>query len=68
MYEILILTKGIQKDHLYKLQPILNKLKESGLTCNVEKYLFGKTKIEYLSFGVTFDGVKPMDKKEAIKI
>ena len=34
--------------------------------CNIEKYLFGKTKMEYLGFWVTRDVVKPIDK--AIKI
>ena len=45
----------------------LNKLKKSGLKFDIEKSFFGKTKMEYLDFWVTHDGVKPLNKKiEAI--
>ena len=45
-----------------------NKLKEIRLKCNIEKYLFGQTKKEYLGFWVTHNGVKPLDEQiEAIK-
>ena len=45
----------------------LNKVKGKGLKCNIEKSLFGQNKIEYLGFGVTRDGVKPINNKiEAI--
>ena len=37
--------------------------------CNIEKYLFGKTEMEYLGLWVTSDGVNHIDKKiQAIKI
>ena len=41
--DILILTKGYYTDHVHKLELTLNKLKESGLTYDTEKYFFGKT-------------------------
>ena len=44
-----------------KLTP--NKLKGSGIKCNIEKSLLGKTEIKYLGFWVTCDGVKPINKK-----
>ena len=43
--EILILTKGDQKDHVKKLELTLNKLKEQGIKCNIEKYFFRHTEI-----------------------
>ena len=39
----------------------LNKLKQSGLKCNIEEFFFGKTKMEYLGFCVTRYGVKTLD-------
>ena len=45
----------------------MNKLNESGLKYNTEKCFFGKTKIEYLGFLVTHDGIKHINEKlEAI--
>ena len=41
----------------------LNKLKGKRLKCNIKKSLFGKTKIEYLGFWVTRDGIKPINIK-----
>ena len=37
---MLILTKGDCNDHVHKLELTLNKLKEKGLYCNIERYLF----------------------------
>ena len=42
-------------------------MKEIGLKCKIENYLFGQTKMEYLGLWVKRDGVKPMNIKiEAI--
>ena len=69
IYDLLILTKGYWTHHVHKLELTLNKLKESGLKCSIKSYFFRKTEMEYLGFGVTHDGVKPINKKiEAIKI
>ena len=56
------LTKGHWKNHVQKLELNLNKLKGKGLKCNIEKYFFGQTEMEYLVFWVTHDGLKPIDK------
>ena len=48
--EPLILTKGDCTDHVHKLKSTLNKLKEKGLKCNIEKSFFGQTEMEYLCF------------------
>ena len=42
---------------------MINKLKGKGLKCNIEKSLFGQTKMEYLGFWVTQDGVKHINIK-----
>ena len=41
----------------------LNELKVIGLKCSIEKYFFGQTKLEYLGFVSTHDGIKPINKK-----
>ena len=51
--DLLILTKGYWKNHVQKLELTLNKLKEKGIKCNIEKYIFGITKMVYLGFWVT---------------
>ena len=48
---------------VHKLELRLTKLKESGLKFNTKKSFFGKTKMEYLCFWVTRDGVKPIGKE-----
>ena len=50
---ILILTEGDLADNLQKLELTLNKPKEKGLKCNIEKLFFSQTKMEYLGFWVT---------------
>ena len=66
--DILILSKGNWTDQIQKLELTLNKLKEKGLKCNIEKAFSGKTEMEYLGFCVTRNGVKPINRKiEAMK-
>ena len=47
-YDILILTKVDWIDHVQKLESMLNKRNEKGPKCNVEKFFFGQTEMEYL--------------------
>ena len=42
---------------------MLNKLKEKGLKCIIEKYFFEQTEMKYLGFWVTRIDVKPINKK-----
>ena len=46
--DVFIRTKKDWIDHIHKLELTLNKLKEKGLKCNIEKYFFGQTEMEYL--------------------
>ena len=50
-----------------KLESTLNKLKEKGLKCNIEKSFFRQTEMKYLGLWVTRDDVKPMDKNTGNK-
>ena len=61
--EVLILTTGRLTDHVHKLELTLNKLKSSSIKCNIEKYFFGQTEMEYLGLWVTLDVIKHIDKK-----
>ena len=61
------LNKSDWTNNVQKLEWTLNKLKEKGLKCNIEKSFFGITEIEYLGFWVTRDGIKSINRKiEAI--
>ena len=59
----LVLTKVDWADYVHKLEITLSKLKEKWLKCNIKKYSFRKTEIEYSDFWVTDNGVKNIDKK-----
>ena len=60
----MILTKEDWTDHVHKLELTLNKLKEKGLKCDIEKSFIRQTEMEYLG---THDGVKTTNRKiEAI--
>ena len=61
--DLLLLTKRYWTDHLYKMELTLNKPNSKEIKCNIEKYFFRQTGMEYLGFWVTRDGVKPIDKK-----
>ena len=61
--EILILSKGYWTYHLHDLELTQNKLKGKVIKCNIEKLLFGQTKMECLVFWVTHNGVKSINKK-----
>ena len=61
---MLIITKDDWSDHLEKLELTLQKLKDNGLKCNIEKSSSGQTEMEYLGFWVTRTGILPINKKE----
>ena len=43
--ELLVLKKGESSYHVQNLELTLNKLKKKRLKCNIQRYLFGQTKI-----------------------
>ena len=48
---------------LGKIGTNTKKIKYNELKCNIEKPFFGKTKMEYLSFWVTHNGIQPINNK-----
>ena len=45
------------------MQLPLNQTKESGIKYNIDKYLFGQTKTEYLGLWITHNGLEIINKK-----
>ena len=64
---LLVPTKGYWKIYVQKSELTLNKLNGKGFKCDIERSFFGQTKMEYLGFLVTCDGIKLINIKiEAI--
>ncbi len=63
MGNLLIFKRGILDDHLQKLETVLTRLRDNGLKVNAAKSLFCAHKIEYLSYILTREGIKPQPKK-----
>ena len=63
--DLLILTKSNWKDHLEKVEKVLQKLKKAGLKVNAKKSFFGEAALEYLGYWVTRTGIQPVPKKVA---
>jgi Reverse transcriptase (RNA-dependent DNA polymerase) len=65
--DLLTLTKGTFEDHLEKLERVLYRLRQAGLKINGNKSFFARTKLEYLGYWITCEGIKPLpDKVKAI--
>ena len=58
----MILTKRYWIDRVQKLEITIPKMKSKGLKYNIENSFFGHTKMEYLGFWVTHNGIKPINK------
>ena len=61
--DLLNLRKGAWKYCAHNLELMLNKMKGRRLKCNIENSFFGQTKMEYLVFWITRNGVKPINKE-----
>ena len=60
--DLLMITKGDWSDHLEKMEQTLQKIKDNGLKCNVEKSFFWQTEMEYLGLWVTWTGIWTINK------
>ncbi len=63
MNNLLIITREILDKHLQKMETVLTRLRDAKLKVNVAKSLFCAHEIEYLSYILTQDGIKPQPKK-----
>ena len=61
--DVLALTTGNYDDHLSKLEIVLQWLHEAGLKVNACKSFFLKTKLEYLGYWISQEGIQPIPKK-----
>ena len=66
--DLLVLSGGSFEDHLKKLKVTFQCLLEHGIRVNVSKCKFFATKVNYLVYTLTRDGIKHQHKKiESIK-
>ena len=66
--DILIITKGIYKDHLRHLNKVLMRLTKAGLQVNLPKSKLAIQECEYLGYWLMPKAIHPMaNKVEAIK-
>ncbi len=63
MDDLLIITRGILDEQLQKMETVLTRLRDAGLTVNAAKSLFCAHEIEYLGYILTREGIKPQPKK-----
>lgn len=61
--DLLCLTKGTFEDHLDKLDVVLQKLSDAGLTCNAAKCEFAASEIDYLGYHLSREGIAPQTSK-----
>ena len=61
--DLLITASGSLKDHLQKVEQVLQRLKKAGLTVNAKKSKFCRSEVEYLGYLITREGIKPQAKK-----
>ena len=57
--ELLYVTKGSWKEHLYVLKEMFTRLQKAGIKVNTSKSCFGSHKFEYLGYHITCDSVMP---------
>ena len=54
---LLLLTKESFDKHCNRLDQVLTRLEEAGLKVNAKKSFFTWTKLEYLGYWITWDGI-----------
>jgi hypothetical protein len=63
MDDLLIITRRTLDKHLQKMETVLARLRDAGIKVNAAKSLFCAHEIEYLSYILTREGIKPQPKK-----
>ncbi len=65
--DLLVTTSGDFNKHLKHVETVLQRLRRVGLKVNARKSSFFQTKLDYLGYWITRDGIQPQPKKvEAI--
>jgi hypothetical protein len=60
---LLIITRQILDERLKKMETVLTRLRDAGFKVNAAKSLFCAHEIEYLSYILIREGIKPQSKK-----
>ena len=60
--DILIASRS-EKEHWQHLRQVLARLRDYGLTLNVDKCQFGVGELKFLGHWVTAEGIKPSEEK-----
>ena len=64
----LLIHTASHEEQLIALKSVLERLSSNGLKINLEKCVFGNTKVSYLGFTQTPNGISPgKDKHKIIK-
>jgi hypothetical protein len=64
---ILITSNGTFEEHAAITEQVLDRLQKANFRANLRKWYFGESKINYLGYEITRDGIQPQPKKvEAI--
>jgi hypothetical protein len=65
--DILITSNGTFEEHAAIMEQVLDRLQKANFRANLRKCYFGESKIDYLRYEITRDGIQPQTKKvEAI--
>jgi hypothetical protein len=65
--DILITSNGTFEENAAMMKQVLERLQKANFRANVRKCYFGESKIDYLGYEITRDGIQPEPKKvEAI--
>ena len=66
--DLLIATSGSIHDHLEKINSVFSILQEKNFTLKLDKSIFCQTKVNFLGYELSIEGVKPIpDRLEFIK-
>jgi Fic family protein len=65
--DILITSNGTFEEHAEITEQVLEIMQKANFRANLRKCYFGESKIDYLGYEITRDGIQPQPKKlEAI--
>ena len=61
--DLIFVSHGTYEEHITELDVVLNRLSNTGLNRKIDKCFFVEPEMEYLSYIITKDGIKPNPKK-----
>ena len=64
--DILVTSNGSFANHLHILEIVLHRLQNANFRANFKKCFFDESKIEYLGYIISCNGIQPQPKKAII--